>query len=622
MPPAICDSEGEEEEVFAQERPSQSSIISWAAKQIDAVAVQLFDGADDRATGSTDTAQLEAEIRNAAWGLFGTDPSQHSQPKLNSSQIASGSHKRSHTDYNIARDASQSSNKRSKTFGGACPVIPPQPGLSEHSAMFNEPQMPFQGSLFEDFVNHEPFGMFQETGDTVADMSSCQERLVAEAIADFGKSETISTTRPTPVELPPSPSFPYSSSTRPTQKAVAVDHVEHVAEEHSSEYNIVLDLGPEHVHSVADDACDTQSLQPPPHLSPVTLLPTGLPETNTPFETQAMPKTGKLRSRKRTMEIDTMNNMGEDELLVELPKEQYQPRPSRRRATDTMELASPKATAPKQTSKKRRKTDDQIDPSKSEAIAVDMKPPPSVGLSGRKGIRSHTTIFEDHINSDTSLKSPSLSQRQALRRSVLKDISNEPAEQNPKPRRQSRKILVDSEDDDEDELGKISDVEDTIPLKRGRGRPSKGKPKKATSVGNSANAIPDELDAAVGAPEPRVKKGRGRPAKNKVAESKVDDKVIEDEEEIEPDAGSSRVLEAVVIIPPQTTPSVVSSTHAPTPPPEPPAKCTPEPKPSKLPNGPVTHSPIKKCLTSTSKYRVGLSKRQRIQPLHSSIRKR
>jgi hypothetical protein len=524
--------------------------------------------------------------------------------------------------------------------------------------MFNEPQMPFQGSLFEDFVNHEPFGMFRETGDTVADMSSCQERLVAEAIADLGKSETISTTRPTPVELPPSPSFPYSSSTRPTQKAVAVDHVEHVAEKHSSEDNIVLDLGPEHVHSVADDACDTQSLQPPPHLSPVTLLPTGLPETNTPFETQAMPKTGKLRSRKRTMEIDTMNNMDEDELLVELPKEQYKPRPSRRRATDTMELASPKATAPKQTSKKRRKTDgnpanidsrssfdenepvasaeaslvlqadskhvdlDQIDPSKSEAIAVDMKPPPSVGLSGRKGIRSHTTIFEDHINSDTSLKSPSLSQRQALRRSVLKDISNEPAEQNPKPRRQSRKILVDSEDDDEDELGKISDVEDTILLKRGRGRPSKGKPKQAMSVGNSANAIPDELDAAVGAPEPRAKKGRGRPAKNKVAESKVDDKVIEDEEEIEPDAGSSRVLEAVVIIPPQTTPSVVSSTHAPTPPPEPPAKCTPEPKPSKLPNGPVTHSPIKKCLTSTSKYRVGLSKRQRIQPLHSSIRKR
>jgi hypothetical protein len=53
MPPAISDSEGEDEEVLVKERPSQSSIISWAAKQIDAVAVGLFDGADERAMGST-----------------------------------------------------------------------------------------------------------------------------------------------------------------------------------------------------------------------------------------------------------------------------------------------------------------------------------------------------------------------------------------------------------------------------------------------------------------------------------------------------------------------------------------------------------------------------------------
>jgi hypothetical protein len=51
MSQAICDSEEEDEEIFV--KPSQGSIISWAAKQIDAVAVGLFDGADERATGST-----------------------------------------------------------------------------------------------------------------------------------------------------------------------------------------------------------------------------------------------------------------------------------------------------------------------------------------------------------------------------------------------------------------------------------------------------------------------------------------------------------------------------------------------------------------------------------------
>jgi hypothetical protein len=74
MPPAICDSEGEEEEVFAQERPSQSSIISWAAKQIDAVAVQLFNGAADRATGSTGMLTVLADALPSSPPLHTSGP--------------------------------------------------------------------------------------------------------------------------------------------------------------------------------------------------------------------------------------------------------------------------------------------------------------------------------------------------------------------------------------------------------------------------------------------------------------------------------------------------------------------------------------------------------------------
>lgn len=58
MPPAICDSEDEDAgEIIVDERPSQRSVISWAAKQVESVAINLFDGADDQTTGSTGMRQ-------------------------------------------------------------------------------------------------------------------------------------------------------------------------------------------------------------------------------------------------------------------------------------------------------------------------------------------------------------------------------------------------------------------------------------------------------------------------------------------------------------------------------------------------------------------------------------
>jgi hypothetical protein len=276
---------------------------------------------------------------------------------------------------------------------------------------------------------------------------------------------------------------------------------------------------------------------------------------------------------------------------------------------------------------------DQDETTKNEAHTGEMKPPPSISSSGRKVSRSHTTIFEDHVNANTFPKSPSLSQRQALRRSALKDISNESAES--KPRRQSRKVLQDSdddEDDDEDELSRMNDVDEAPTVKRGRGRPSKVGPRQTSSKAPTDLAELEDSTVATDMTETRPKKGRGRgrPKKAKAAQVKLDDKVIsddddDDDDEVAPDTGSTRSLEAVVVVPVQTTPSVVSSAQAPTPPPEKAiTEATPEPKPAKAVNlGPVTHSPIKKCLTTTTtKYRVGLSKRQRIQPLHSSIRKR
>jgi hypothetical protein len=542
--------------------------------------------------------------------------------------------------------------------------------LSEHSAIFAEHDAPFQGSMLEDFVNHEPFGMFRETGDTVADMSSCQERLVAEAMADFVNAREEPMTRATPVESLPSPSFPYSSSRRPTQKVAPVDCIERGHEQPSSEGNITLNVAADCVGLQASDPKDEKhdaSAESSPRPSPIVILPAAAAKAATPLEQHSVSPSANTRRRKRTIETSTINDMDEDELACGLPKEQYRPRPSRRRATNMIDEPLDKPVAGKLSSKKRRKTDstpvttipkstsdendpyasgkastasrdrvkqaviDQDETTKNEAHTGEMKPPPSISSSGRKVSRSHTTIFEDHVNANTFPKSPSLSQRQALRRSALKDISNESAEL--KPRRQSRKVLQDSdddEDDDEDELSRMNDVDEAPTVKRGRGRPSKVGPRQTSFKAPTDLAELEDSTVAADMTETRPKKGRGRPKKAKAAQVKLDDKVIsddddDDDDEVAPDTGSTRSLEAVVVVPVQTTPSVVSSAQAPTPPPEKAiTEATPEPKPAKAVNlGPVMHSPIKKCLTTTTtKYRVGLSKRQRIQPLHSSIRKR
>jgi hypothetical protein len=524
--------------------------------------------------------------------------------------------------------------------------------------------------MLEDFVNHEPFGMFRETGDTVPDMSSCQERLVAEAMADFVNPAEISLAHATPAESLPSPSFPYSSSTRPTQKAAPANAVGRGNGQQSSKDNITLNVAAERVGMQTDDHQGEQNNAPaesPPRLSPIVSLPAAAAKAAASFEQHSVSPKASNRGRKRAIGTSTIDDMDEDELAIGLPKEQYRPRPSRRRATEMVDEPFHKPAIGKSSSKKRRKTDgtpttmnsrsipdgdvscasveldttshddnkqvevDRVDCTKDEVQITDTKPPPSISSSGRKVGRSHTTIFEDHVNSNTSHRSPSLSQQQALRRSALKDISNESAES--KPRRRSKKILEDSEDEadnDEDELNRMHDVDETPTVKRGRGRPSKAKSRQASTKATTDSAAIENPTVAADTIETRPKKGRGRPSKAKAAKIKPDDKVISDDDKEEEEAtsdaaASTRALEAVVIVPHETTPSVVSSAQVPTPPPDKLAsEATPAPKPVKAVNtGPAMHSPIKKCLTATAtKYRVGLSKRQRIQPLHASIRKR
>ncbi|KAK6438272.1 hypothetical protein LTR95_005522 [Oleoguttula sp. CCFEE 5521] len=250
---------------------------------------------------------------------------------------------------------------------------------------------------------------------------------------------------------------------------------------------------------------------------------------------------------------------------------------------------------------------------------VFLKPAPKAKAKAKassKARRSHTTIYEDHVDFKGKDKTPTLSQQQAKRKSALQPVEVEPEASS---KRGAAKRVI--SDDEEDELA--IDTEPVMPqLPAGKGK--KGR--------KSADLVADERPeesaisavALEGTEEPAVdeapkKRGRGRPAK---ATSKTNDAietteliaVDDDDETADIDAASAPKTDR-----PEATKAPTST------PPEKPAAAmkaaaqasTPvKPLPGK--NGPVSHSPIEK--SSAVPLRVGLSKMKRIPSLLKTMR--
>ncbi|KAK5115614.1 hypothetical protein LTR85_009785 [Meristemomyces frigidus] len=263
-----------------------------------------------------------------------------------------------------------------------------------------------------------------------------------------------------------------------------------------------------------------------------------------------------------------------------------------------------------------------------------VKPTPKAKSSARTK-RSHTTLFEDHVDFAGSQRAPSLTQQQAKRKSALKGIGDEVTQAT---QRKRRKVV--DEDDDEDELAleppkedrkaenhqaeKPDDQEEEPPKKRGRGRPPKAaastKAKSAEKVLEDSDAEPEEdHDSEPEEDEVPKKKGRGRPAKAAAAKTteakqqpakvaEVMDKSTTQMETVGDAFNNSDALPTSPCPSKPRTPSI----QAPTPSPDKiqaaKTTLTPQQKPS-----PTSHSPLKS--SSKVPLRVGLSKRQRIPPL-------
>ncbi|KAK4544406.1 hypothetical protein LTR36_004297 [Oleoguttula mirabilis] len=399
------------------------------------------------------------------------------------------------------------------------------------------------------------------------------------------------------------------------------------------------------------------------------------------------------RGRKRKVQEEATDPLNSDDIAVGLPKERYKPRLSRRRATQIDEEPIDFSVRPEKAAKlKLTKTtaadmytaENEPDPQhvecggqtidaagsqradKAEVIPAEASQktcqrsvdqpykgydasgeaevtneeifvkPKSKVKSSSKTKRSHTTIFEDHVDFAGSQRTPSLTQQQATRKMALNDAENETVAQGTQRKRWK---IVNDDDGEEDELavdppkdhrkhtndqtGLPEHQEEPPPKKRGR--PAKialnKKAKSAEKVLEDSDAEP-EGEASEDEPEeeqPPKKKGRGRPSKAAAAKSsnakqhpakmaEVADQLTSQDQTA---VGPLNVPETAPASPSPSKPRTPSM-QAPTPSPEKlqasKTALTPQQKAS-----PTSHSPLKS--SSKVPLRVGLSKRQRIPPL-------
>lgn len=329
---------------------------------------------------------------------------------------------------------------------------------------------------------------------------------------------------------------------------------------------------------------------------------------------------------------ETTNSNSSQEVGKETPSLQRRKTPKR----PTIEPLSP--AKPSELESKRDSSEkemQQSQPKPSPDASMSMGPPPLPPSSKKKKLgRSKTTIYEDHMATSGSRKSPSLSQQQASRRSVLEEQND--SSQNKRPKR--RAILQDDEDD-EDELAK-EDPEDEIPVPKKGGRPAKAPP--AKSAKSTKRVLPDSEDEEEDFNdaeeeeeeiEEPPKKKRGRPAKGKAPA-----------EAPKPDDSTETAESEKVTTPSNDTASLKNNNTSPTKPalepkdpnreiskpteetpdsaPEKPTAPTPPSKPNTPTPQKPTHSPIKSASSGGvgPQYRVGLSKTRRIPSLLKVIR--
>lgn len=287
--------------------------------------------------------------------------------------------------------------------------------FSEHSGHQSSMPLP-PGSLKTDFLNHEPAVMFKDTGDTVADASSEQQRLLDQILAsNKGLSTSLTKVAQQALEHQSS-SIPWTASdiadsaksrkSQATTKArnEASGDTDELADDHDLPKN--TDLG-EAKKAAATENDETQaeasqsrlmteqaqSTSRKPKSSPRVEISRQESKEAAAEDEGAKPTQRVSKGRNRKVQEESSEPLNSDDRAIGLPQERYQPRPSRRRATQVVEEPIDYSVVPEKAAKvKRTKTTGaktSVATSKDEPDASQgVKPgvsPPGLSIDGRSG---------------------------------------------------------------------------------------------------------------------------------------------------------------------------------------------------------------------------------------------
>ena len=264
----------------------------------------------------------------------------------------------------------------SNMFGqdATAPNTSPSIRFSDHSGAKNSSGLP-AGSLRADFAHHEP-AMFKESGSTIPDNESSHERMVEQALRSksFKAPSSPGIKLVESDEMQKSSSFPWSASEQTPVARSNVARDEHATVPESGAENETIrnqhrDDSGQHTNVVPtnDDSTipgpatavmiapsnynEPHRSSPTVHINPVEISVASVaqPEAVSGDKPQ---KVG--RGRKRKVQEESSEPLNSDDIAVGLPKERYVPRPSRRRATETLEEPIDFSVVPEKAAKSKR----------------------------------------------------------------------------------------------------------------------------------------------------------------------------------------------------------------------------------------------------------------------------
>ncbi|EME78446.1 uncharacterized protein MYCFIDRAFT_80861 [Pseudocercospora fijiensis CIRAD86] len=414
--------------------------------------------------------------------------------------------------------------------------------LSHHSGGPASSRALPSGTIEDDFAKHNPNVMFRDTGSTVAFNESSEQRMLEQALQDVRQPVSSAAKLAESEKNPSSPFSLWAHTTQSPHSSQLKKSVRHDADANQDEKEqadkVVEPVEPPQSGLAAPaskPAEDLVQLETPipddlktsdasqlkvsllPRSSPQVILHTNnMPEETLSATTVQKSARGRKRKASTTTKEPSSEPLNSEDLLVGLPKERYQAKPSRRRMTELPEEPIDYSVVPEKAAKKRRKTlnDASATPETvDEAITQNAK-------ASQKQSKSQTSKREQAVSSEapqttnksaagtpempaasnvSSQKSPSLSQQQADRRSALQGTGKRKA-----PPNKARRRIMQDDENDEDELSKEVEKEVLVP----RGRPPKVDLQKTSAAHHGSNQDLDDEGEDDEAPRKRGRKAK------------------------------------------------------------------------------------------------------------------